>query len=66
VRLDSADPLCNEWIVVALGPHISAAVIAREHARPARTTGEGRFDIVLTYDRELVISAARALMYRIP
>jgi len=41
-------------------------VIAREHARPARTTGEGRFDIVLTYDRELVISAARALMYRIP
>ncbi|MDZ4264145.1 MAG: DICT sensory domain-containing protein, partial [Mycobacterium sp.] len=66
VNLNSTDPLCHEWTIIALGPHTSAAVIAREHAGPAATKGEEQFDMVLTYDRELVTAAARALMYRIP
>lgn len=64
VTLDSADPLRNECTVIALGPHTSAALIAREHP-DSPSNGDQLFDMVLTYDRELVVSAARALMYRI-
>jgi len=65
VTLDSADPLGNEWTVVALGPHISAALIAREQPGSTGRNGDREFDMVLTYDRNLVTSAARALMYRL-
>ena len=65
MTLDSADPLGNEWTVVALGPHISAALIAREQPGSTGRNGDREFDMVLTYDRNLVTSAARALMYRL-
>lgn len=64
LTLDSADPLRNEWAVIALGPHTSAALIARGHPDPP-TRGDQLFDMVLTYDRDLVTSAARTLMHRI-
>jgi len=65
VTLDSADPLGNEWTVIALGPHISAALIAREQPGSTGRNGDREFDMVLTYDRKLVTAAARALMYRL-
>lgn len=65
VPVDSEDPLCNEWTVIALGPHTSAALIAREQPGSARSNGDQPFDMVLTYDRKLVTEAARTLMYRI-
>ena len=64
VTLDSADPLNDEWAVIALGPHISAAFIARAQPGSMGHNGDRRFDMVPTYDRKLVTSAARALMYR--
>ncbi len=65
VTLDSADPMGDEWVVIALGPHISAALIAREHPVSSDRNGDQLFDMVLTYDRRLVTSAARALIYRL-
>ena len=65
VPLDAADPLSDQWAVVALGPHISAAMIAREQPSSSGRYGDQHFDMVLTYDRELVTAAARALMDRL-
>ena len=63
--LDAADPLSDQWAVIALGPHISAAMIAREQPCSSGRYGDQHFDMVLTYDRELVTAAARALMDRL-
>lgn len=65
VTLNSGDPLRDEWVVIVLGPHTAAALIAREHPAASGSGGDQLFDMVLTYDRALVTSAARALMYRI-
>ena len=63
-ELAASDPLCGEWNVIVVGPHFSAALVARdlgdrgaEHYR--------RFDYALTYDRELVVEAASALLRRL-
>ncbi|MCV7011043.1 EAL domain-containing protein [Mycolicibacterium madagascariense] len=67
VDLAADDPLCTQWIVVVLGPHHAAALVARE--RPTEATGpEGdrRFDLVITHDRVLVTIVARSLLGRIP
>ena len=52
--LDAADPLSDQWAVIALGPHISAAMIAREQPSSSGRNGDQHFDMVLTYDRKLV------------
>lgn len=64
-------PLCREWTVVALGPHVAVALIAREVDGPdglgasADDDRERRFDYVLTHDRDLVVAAARSLAQHI-
>ena len=57
------DPVGREWDVLVVGPHFSAALVARDRhdGRPER---ERMFDYVLTYDRPLVLEAARSLMRR--
>ena len=65
VILDAADPVSDEWAVIALGPHISAAMVAREQPSSSGRNGDQHFDMVLTYDRKLVTAAARALMDRL-
>jgi hypothetical protein len=66
VDLDPADPLCAQWIVLILGPHHAAALIAREQdAVGPVSEGERRFDLVITYDRVLVTVVARNLLDRI-
>lgn len=67
VRGQSVDPddkLRGEWDVIVVGPHMAAALIARDVGDDGPDE-ERRFDLVLTYDRELVLTAARALMARI-
>lgn len=69
VVLDPADPLCSEWTVVALGPHIATALIAREHVDNGdrgRRDSDRRFDFVITYNRSLVTAAVRNLLDRMP
>lgn len=65
VPLDSDDPLLAEWGVLALGPDMAAGLVARE-----RPGGSGdaarRFDMVMTFDRGRVTTAARCLLERFP
>ncbi len=61
---DPEDRLRGEWDVIVVGPHVAGALIARDLGDDD-PDGERRFDVVVTYDRELVLSAARALMARI-
>lgn len=62
--LAAGDPLLGEWSVVVVGPHLGAALVARdlgdtgpEHLR--------RFDYAVTHDRSLAVAAAHTLLGRL-
>lgn len=63
-EIHAGDALSGEWSVVVLGHHFSAALVAKDLG-DAGQESERRFDFALTYDRELVTSAAAALMRRL-
>jgi len=66
VDLDPADPLCALWIVLILGPHHAAALIAREQdVAGSMPESERHFDLAITFDRILVTVVARSLLERI-
>jgi EAL domain-containing protein (putative c-di-GMP-specific phosphodiesterase class I) len=66
VDLEPDDPLCAQWIVLILGPHHCAALIAREQDPTGSVPEpERRFDLAITYDRALVTVIARSLLDRI-
>ena len=66
VDLDPADPLCALWIVLILGPHHAAALIAREQdVAGSVPESERHFDLAITFDRALVTVVARSLLERI-
>ena len=62
--LEADDPLTGEWSVAVLGPHFAAALVAVDLGDTGPEM-ERRFDFALTYDRDLVIEAASALMRRV-
>jgi len=59
--LETNDPLRHEWNVVVVGPHFAGALVARDLGDDG-PDGERRFDYVLTYERSLVLRAARSLL----
>ncbi|WGL50561.1 EAL domain-containing protein [Nocardioides sp. BP30] len=61
---DPADPIVDEWSLVVVGPHFAGALLARDLGDPGEDA-ERRFDYVVTYDRELVVAAASALLRRV-
>lgn len=61
--LSAADSLRSEWDVVVLGPHFAGALVARE--RPVVGGARRELEYILTYDRDLVITAATRLMPRV-
>ena len=63
--LDPDDPLSNEWVVIVVGAHFAAALVARHRSADAVETDERCYEYAITYDRRLVIAAARSLMQRI-
>ncbi|MEA2457611.1 MAG: hypothetical protein QOC95_583 [Thermoleophilaceae bacterium] len=64
VNIGEDDPLRGTWNVVVIGAQFASMLAAREDGRVP--TGEGpHFDFVVTYDRELIIECAQALMLRI-
>jgi DICT domain-containing protein len=58
------DPLRREWDVVVVGPHFAGAFVARDLGDDG-PDADRRFDFFVTYDRSLVLEAARALMLKI-
>lgn len=60
-RRHAANPLSREWVVIVLQAHFAAAFAARNRGGWS-TAREPRFDFVLTHDRDLVVTAARALL----
>ncbi len=58
------DPLRQEWNVIVVGPYFSAALVARDLG-DSGADRHRRFEYMLTYDRPLVLAAARALLGRL-
>lgn len=58
------DVLYGEWDIAVLGPHYAGALVARDlgDTGPDR---DRRFEFVLTFDRDLVIDVAAALIGRL-
>jgi len=66
VALEQADPLRGEWDVTVIAPHFAMAFVARELDEGGGVADmERSFDFATTYDRELAIAAARAMMSRV-
>jgi EAL domain-containing protein (putative c-di-GMP-specific phosphodiesterase class I) len=63
-NLAADDRLRGEWVVCVVGPHFSGALIAKDLGDDGPDR-ERRFDFVITYDRDLVLDAARSLFARI-
>jgi len=63
--LAANDALVDQWNVVVLGRHIAGALIARDLGGSYDDEMDRRFEFVITYDRTLVVDAARALLARV-
>src|SRR3954471_860646 len=61
-RLAPGDPLRGEWNVIVVGPHFAGALVARDLGDRCREP-DRRFEYALTYDRGLVLRAARSLLH---
>lgn len=67
IPLEQDDPMLADWGVLALGPDIAAGLVARERLpRNGSTEDARRFDMVMTFDRARVTTAARCLLERFP
>jgi EAL domain-containing protein (putative c-di-GMP-specific phosphodiesterase class I) len=64
VSIREDDPFQGTWNVVVLGAHFGAMLAAREDTR-AGSDADPAFDFVVTYDRDLIVECAQALMLRI-
>jgi DICT domain-containing protein len=62
--LSPDDPLRDEWTVIVLGAHFSAALVSRDLG-DAGADADRRFSYVVTHDRALVTAAARTLIDRV-
>lgn len=58
------DPLLDEWDVAILGPHFSAALLARDLGDTGPDM-DRLFEYALTYRRDTVIAAAHCLLTRV-
>jgi EAL domain-containing protein (putative c-di-GMP-specific phosphodiesterase class I)/DICT domain-containing protein len=66
IALDQGDPLRGEWDVTVIAPHFAMAFVARELDDGSGVADmERSFDFAMTYDRELAVAAARAMMNRV-
>ncbi len=65
VRLDRSDPLRDEWDVIVLTAHFAGVLAARDLGDHG-PDDQRRFEYALSYNRELAVDAARALMTRVP
>ncbi|WP_298992848.1 diguanylate cyclase domain-containing protein [uncultured Pseudokineococcus sp.] len=62
--LAADDAVRGEWDVVVLGPHFSAALLARDLGDTG-PDAQRMFEYALTYERATVVDAARCLLSRV-
>jgi EAL domain-containing protein (putative c-di-GMP-specific phosphodiesterase class I) len=62
--LTDDDVLLGEWDIAVLGPHFAGALVARDLGGGGPDP-DRQFEFVLTFDRDLVVDVAAALMARI-
>lgn len=65
VGLAVGEDLAAEWSVIVTGPHVRAALVARDLGDDGPDL-DRRFSFVLTHDPDLVEDAARSLLVRVP
>lgn len=58
------DPLRGEWTIAVVAPHFAACLSALDR-RDNVPEAERTFDYVLTFERDLVLGAARSLLLRV-
>lgn len=63
-ELQPDEPFVHEWTITVVGHHHFAALIARDLG-DSGPDSDRRFEFLHTYDRELVVTAARSLMCRV-
>jgi hypothetical protein len=63
-NLGPDNPLALEWNVTVVAPHFAAAFVGRDLGDDVEDSRR-RFDFAVTYDRDLAVHAARALMREI-
>jgi EAL domain-containing protein (putative c-di-GMP-specific phosphodiesterase class I) len=64
INIHEDDPVSGTWNVVVISAHFASMLAAKE--RPRASGAEQEFDFVFTYDRNLIIQCAQALMLRSP
>ena len=64
VNIREDDPLRGTWNVVVLGAHFASMLAARETGTAA-FEDEQVFDFVFTYERDIIVECAQALLLRI-
>jgi len=63
-QLTDGDPIGDEWCVLVLGPHFAGALLAKL-ASDGRSADDRIFDFVITFERDVVIAAARPILKRV-
>jgi diguanylate cyclase (GGDEF)-like protein/PAS domain S-box-containing protein len=64
VPLNARDELSAEWDITVLGPHFSAALLARDLG-DGGPDAKRRFQYALSYNRDTVVNATTALLSRV-
>jgi DICT domain-containing protein len=58
------DPLVDEWNVMVIGSHFAGGLFAKEAPHTGHEGGRF-FDLIVSYDRQLILDAARPLIHRL-
>ena len=63
VSIYEDDPVSGTWNVIVISAHFASMLAAKE--RPGPRSAEQEFDFIFTYDREVIVECAQALMLRV-
>ena len=63
INIHEDDPVSGTWNVVVISAHFASMLAAKE--RCSANSAEQEFDFIHTYDREVIVECAQALMLRI-
>lgn len=64
INIHEDDPVSGTWNVIVISAHFASMLAAKE--RPSDNPAhEQEFDFIATYDRDLIVACAQALMLRI-